>query len=244
LQDEITIAVDSRTTDSTGKQLDPECKVSAFGNQFVFVMAGLSSKFGIWNAHDIARESWKAEAKLGQSAQDATNAVSRRWTTKIEEKYKDPEIIKDAREYGPTGEPVLANAVFAAVDPSGGMAVTGINILYDRALYDATGKIRIQDQPPRVYKAPRSVFGGFSEIAQEFVAMKTQRAKSYMNWFLPRIAGQGISQQRAAIATKLIELTILLHPKNSKLGFPIDVLQIDRFSGIHWIERKGQCPED
>jgi len=241
-QNEITIAADSRITDSTGKQLDTECKVSAFGNQFVFVMAGISSNPGLWNAHDIARESWKTESKAGQSAQETASAVSQHWLTKVEEKYNDPEIIKEAREYNPSGEPALANAVFAAIDQSGGIALISANILYDRNLYDSTRQIRIWDTPPKIYKAPRSVYGGLSQIAQEFVAMKTQRSKSYMSWFLPRIANQGFSQQRAAIATKLVELSILLHPKNSSLDFPIDVLQLDTSKGVRWIEKKDKCP--
>src|ERR1700674_2194467 len=64
-KDEVTIAADSRTTISDGRQNDMECKISAFGNQFVFVMSGLVSAEGIdgWSGHSIAREVWEVKSK-------------------------------------------------------------------------------------------------------------------------------------------------------------------------------------
>ena len=42
-KDEVTVAADSRTIRiPDGAQFDTECKISAFGNQFVFSLAGIA----------------------------------------------------------------------------------------------------------------------------------------------------------------------------------------------------------
>src|SRR5712671_2893566 len=52
-KDEFTFAADSRTNSSGGGHEDTECKILAFGNYFVFSMAG-AVKGEKWDAHAIA----------------------------------------------------------------------------------------------------------------------------------------------------------------------------------------------
>jgi hypothetical protein len=85
---------------------------------------------------------------------------------------------------------------------------------------------------------------GLLEIAQEFGDQKSERAKNYMTWFSDQISEQTAPKQRAMTAAKLVELSILLHPKNAELGFPIDVLQLNKTTGVQWIQKKQNCPSN
>ena len=83
--------------------------------------------------------------------------------------------------------------------------------------------------------------GGLSEIVDEFISKKTDRSKAFRAWYATRISAMTQSEQRAEIASKYIELSVLLHPKNVELGFPIDVLQLRPVKGARWIHVKDNC---
>jgi len=88
-----------------------------------------------------------------------------------------------------------------------------------------------------------SVSGGQDEVVDEFLNQTSDRAKEYMKGFMPQLSGLTIDQKRAAISSKLIELSILYHPDKSELGFPVDVLQLRPTTGVHWISVKPNCPK-
>ena len=244
-QDEVTIAADSRSTLETGEHDDTECKISAFGDKFVFTMAGLRSYRvqGGWDAHSVAREVWKQESRPGRTADDLVLAVAKRWIAEMVRRYGRPELITDTRKRTAGGEPILATALFAATDQTNSMLLMAVSTLFDRELFDSDGRIRLTSEVNRV-SPPDWVAGGRSEVAEEFRRESTDRAKSYMSWFRNEISDLNQTQQRAALAKKLIELSILLHPNRDEFAFPIDVLQLRRNAGVYWTHRKANCPAD
>ena len=242
---EVTIGADSRTTAGNGVHNDNECKISAFGSKFVFAMAGMVKRDDAhWNAHAIAREVWKKESKIDSHSARLMPRVADGWIAAMEPLYGDPEVIRQFRpRVSPGSEPVIANALFAATDGTGNIVVRGVNIDLDLPLFDSTGKIHIIHDD---FDLPANSHAGMGhdEIVDEFRHETSPRAKDYMRWFSGRIANEDISRQRAELASKFIELSILLHPKSSELGFPIDVLQLMRTTGVHWVWRKPNCDEN
>lgn len=70
--DDLTVAADGRMTlGNTGRYEDTECKISAFGNKFVFAMAGGVFTDAGRNPHSIARQIWTTESRLSKAQQSS-----------------------------------------------------------------------------------------------------------------------------------------------------------------------------
>lgn len=146
----------------------------------------------------------------------------------------------------PGDDPVLESAVFAATDSSGGLAVHAINVCFDLKLFDSVGALSVLHHGSDVAEKDSPLIGGHDEIAREFFFRTSPRAKAYMNWFQSRISHLSASDQQAEIGSKMIELSILLHPQNHELGFPIDVVQLRRKSGVYkrWLKPRCDHPTE
>jgi hypothetical protein len=194
-QDEITIAADSRKTMlETGIHDDTECKISAFGNNFVFAVAGTAGSVGGWTAASVARTTWEAESKVASDTPLLDRVVDG-WIKAMEKIYGDPELIAIVRRRI-TDVPVVATAAFAAMDKSGNLGLEGINILFDLNLFDTTKQVRLFHS---VFAAPvgATIATGRNDVALEFRYKTTQRAKDYANWYETRVDNLALHQRRA-----------------------------------------------
>ena len=242
-QDEVTIAADSRmTVPTTGGHDDTECKISAFGDKFVFAMAGAVKFSGDngWDAHVIARRIWQSEIAENDAAK-LVISVSDKWVAEMENIYRKPDVIRQLRKHV-SDSGVIANATFAASDKSGNLIARAVNIWFDLPLFDSKGTISVSHEGEYL-AVGKSIGAGLDEIIDEFQERSSTRAREYIQWFAPQLSGMSPSQRHAAIASKFIELSILLHPRNAELGFPIDILQLVRTTGVRWVLRKPNCPE-
>lgn len=228
-KDEITIAADSRSTHAQdGSHDDTECKLSAFGDKFIFGLAGMARKRGPdgWDSHLIARQIWKAEAPKETDATKLVRSVSDGWASAMDSIYGNPEIIRAKRRDQPDNA-VLANSLFAATDATGKLATYGVDISFDIPLFDSTGAVKLIHSPnDAIQKVGFGSGLGLDEIILEFTSRSTPRAAEFMRWWLPQISRLKPSDWRAAFTSKLIELSILLHPRHDELGFPVDVVQL------------------
>jgi len=250
-QGELTIAADSRVTIAdTGQHSDTKCKISAFGDKFVFTAAGLSFYRGDkgegWDIHTIARQIWRKESNAESRASNLVNNVAEQFVAQMESIYRHPEMITSAKRNQAGGDPVLVSAIFAATDNSGALALRALNIDYDDRLFSSSGEVRLTHELSSLEpeKGGGAMSMGHDEVIEEFLSKKSVRAKEYMAWFLPQLTTMSPSEKRAAIATKYIELSILLHPQSDLMGFPIDVLQLKRTKGVNWVFVKPNCPRD
>ena len=198
-------------------------------------MAGIASRndsTAKWDTQLIARKIWESESRHESDAAKLVRSVSDRWTAETRKLYTDPIIIRYRRDSYPDSSN-LANATFAATDEGGKLVLTLIDVSFDKALFDAKGKIHLKYSSHELFPGDWAT-GGSGEIAREFMAHSSTRATEYMNWWVPKISRLDSSGRGIAVATKLIELSILLHP-NQGLGFPIDGLQIRPRTGIQLV---------
>lgn len=140
----------------------------------------------------------------------------------------------------PGDDPLLGVAFFAATDTSGTLAVHEVEMEFDLKQFDSTGTVSITPYPSDLPEN-RAKPAGMAEIVDEFYNGKSTRAKEYMQWFKSRVVDLPSSQRQAELASKLIELSILLHPRNDELGFPVDVVQLRRKSGVFTRWLKPTC---
>jgi hypothetical protein len=251
-QDDLTIAADSRTG-AAGRTVDTECKISAFGDQFIFAVSGLArrttslpsgSEVTKWTAQSIARSAWQTATSDNRSgsAPMLVAGVAAKWLSRMENNFASPDAIRLARPYlAQSDEHILAEGLFAATDKAGNLSMKAATIFVDLPLFDSTGQIRLWHE---TYDGKPDTWGstGYDEVVEEFKRRTSERARQYMQQFEGSISALTKSEQRASLAAKLIELSILYHPKKEILGPPIDVLQLVRGSGVHWIHRKESCP--
>jgi hypothetical protein len=252
-QDDVTIAADSRRIlVGTEQHSDESCKISAFGDKFIFTAAGMTSyqsdKHEGWDAHTIARELWRKQSNSESNAINLVNNVAEQFVIQMESIYRSPEFIAAAKINQSGGDPVLISALFAATDKSGALAIRALNIDYDDKLFSSSGEVRLVHDftTLQAEKGGEEKFIGMGhdEVIGEFISMKSTRSREFMAWFLPQLTAVSPGQRRTALASKYIELSILLHPKSDQVGFPIDVLQLERTTGVRWISVKPNCPKD
>jgi hypothetical protein len=239
---DLTIAADSRVTLGGGGYNDTECKISAFGDKFVFVMAGaVFSTDDLRNPHSIARQIWELNSLTEQSAKKLVPVIAEEWVARMEQIYAQSGQIGAVKKH--MGGEVLANAFFAATDSMGQLAIVGVNIDFDGQLFDTSGQIHIthniRNLPPDSWAS-----GGLDEVADEYRLETSVRAKEYMSQFRTEILSLSPLEQRARLAAKYVEMSILLHPRKAELGFPIDVLQLKPGTGVNWVSIKANCPQN
>lgn len=239
-KDEVTIAADSRTLLPSGQHYDSECKISAFGDKFAFAMAGVAAGPG-WNTHDIARQIWEAQPK-STDALDLVRSVSENWITEMEQIYSRPEIV-DARAKHGKGN-ALANAVFAATDTLGDLAVHATHINFDRRLFEAKGEVRISHGGDD-YRPHSQIAAGQTDVIDDFMKQGSPEARERKRELASEISllPPG-SIRRAYVAEKLVEWSILLSHERAKLALPVDVLQLRKISGVHWVSLKPNCARE
>jgi hypothetical protein len=236
-QGKLTVAADSRLTTDTGKYQDTECKIFAFGPKFIFTMAGVISIASVkWTAPSSAREIWERESNIPSNI-PLLQRVANKWIEGAEKAYRAPGVVPDVRKHT-TG--VIVNAFFAEIDQSGKLQTDAVDIDFDRKLFDATGKVHISHDSEAL-RENSTLVGGLGEIVDEFNQQTSLRAKSYMPWFKAHIADLPLDKQHAELASKFVELSILLHPRRKELGFPIDVLQFQEGTGVRWVWHKANC---
>jgi hypothetical protein len=240
-KDEFTVAADSRSIFLDGSHDDTECKILAFGNQFVFSMAGIVENQH-WDAHLVARSVWQTESLKEFDPVKLVRIVGEKWATEMEANYGEVTVINNIRQMrakdSETG--VLATAVFLATNDLGEMIAYAVEIGYDPTVFTSENLVRVHHDG-FVLNAPITISGGRDEIVREFNSQSSERARKYFGWFNPTITNLPTSQRHALVASKLIELSILLHPQANELGFPIDVLQLRPKSGVSWVSIKPNC---
>ncbi len=240
--DDLTVAADSRMTFwDTGKHDDTVCKISAFGNKFVFAMSGTVFTDAGRNPNSIARQIWTTESRTEESATKLVPAVAEKWTTRMEQFYAKSVQVGELRKH--TRRAVLANALFAATDSESRMAVVGVNMDFDESLFDTYGQVRVTRDIQNV-PIDSWVSVDLKQVAYEFRWETSDRAKKYMARFRTEISALTPREQRAKLATKFVELSIRLHPRNAELGLPVDVLQLRPALGINWVSLKSNCPQN
>ncbi len=241
---EITMSADSKVTSSKSGDNHTDCKISAFGDKFAFEIAGLikdDNPHG-WDARLIARKSWKSESLHESDAVKLVQAVTDKWIAATKKIYSDPEYLRHKRLSHPESD-TIANVVFAATDKKGKLAAKAVNVVFDITAFDSKGIVHLSypsgNLSPGEWKA-----AGSDEIITEYITGVSVRAMEFLKqWRTQQASNPSPSARQADLATKIIDLSIRLHPHPERIGPPVDVLQIMPTTGIHWIQRKPECPE-
>ena len=137
----------------------------------------------------------------------------------------------------------MLQAVFAGLDSNGDISISQLRIVPQRRPLFEVGLERITPGQP-----PDPLRYGRTEIVDEMLEAKTARARAERQAQLKELGAIEVANQDAFKAVRLVDLTIAYlqpdrPPDLRDAGGFVDILQVERKEGIHWVQNKTSCAE-
>ena len=237
-QDKVVVAADSLETLGDGSQGGiVDCKIAILNEQtIVFVAAGRfhhtsSQTQFTWDSYSLARE---AASKPRSEDLRPVKAVAEEWSsmaTAMHNRDADRGVIPS------NANAEIESAVFVGVE-------SGTPVAYLVSINKVQAGAGSPKYQPTVgalqFKENRIFPFGIKDIAREYSARETERAK---NWQLDftREFGTSWAETMAPLAERVAELTVIYSTQRDYVRGPIDVVAVD-VRGIHWVKKKETCP--
>ena len=232
--DKIVIGADSRelmlSSNGRADRFD-KCKVVALDGIYIFAAVGRSGHHSkghpeaTWDIFEMAREI----ARKGHTA-GSLERIAADWGNEAAE--MDNRNSPDFTDF--EGQ----HAIFAGF-------IGGHPTIYQVVVAKtATGPYQSDVQKPPLHNGSIVASGYGKQIAEEFAAGRTDRAKSWMADFRKDHAPELNSWDTAMapLVKRVLELTIANSAEQDTSGPPIDLVEIQP-TGVHWLEKKPNCSE-
>src|SRR5262245_60903657 len=245
--DRIIVATDSRAVSvfggtGTASISDAECKVFPLGNQAAFVVAGharyISSEPNdapTWYAQREAQRLFEDAVKESGGWNDAMLdglALSWRNSTALHLTRIRQSNLRQFRDA--MGDDIRANAVFATA------VGKGVRAVYVEATLTKGGDVLVVGPAP-IQCGVKPCILGYSQIADEYLSLSSQRAKDDVDRWERESTGLSEMERARRRAVNLVEATIA-HDPTRHVGGPVDVLELHAGEKVRWIRRKTWCP--
>lgn len=236
----ITIAADSKMVEENGGPPITACKLTTFGNKSVFAFTGMTfmqfagDRERHWDASADARAAFQTVAssrirdnpsflsKVGQQwAQNAKDTISHMIVMDKDGFWRQIRSYSDQHWH----------AVFAGFDDKGGIGIVEARITLDKAA--STFGIDVssysEDRETRFFAI------GQTQVASEFILLKSARAKREHSSWRDTVAGKSPMQQASLRTIDLVQLSVKYLPADAGVGLPIDALTLDPKQGLKWV---------
>lgn len=245
-QDKIAVAADSRMTltflSQGGKSHDDtECKIATLEHKIVFAAAGRKGHLKVgdpeltWDSYVIAHKAAKNTPPFTVSPVKWIAGV---WAREVAAMH-NRDFKRGAISPEDVGKVEIESAFFVGVEHGTTVAyivrIVGVQRPRGGRAY-AYQVIPLEMEKARLYAMGRT------DVAVEFAAQQTDRAKRWLSEFETRHAGAVWDTDTSALAEWVVKLTMNYSASRQFVGGPIDVVEV-RTSGIRWIRRKHACPE-
>lgn len=249
----VIVAADSRTINSQPGRLptDDACKIAALGPNLLFAEAGMEGQahaIFTYKNWSVQREAVRAFAKFHSShiqQADPVDQVSALWLGSMTEIYRGTlrQYRQDILRSAPSN--LLMSAAFLGLDKTGQIKGRAINITFDRAELERTGKplLSIDNKPWVMPRQPQTLSMGHDEIVQALLRESDQDQHLAEQSWLTR---HPLSDKDPLLtyASFLIGYAEDNSPADYGIGGPIDEIELLPRRGIQWIREKPGCPVD
>jgi hypothetical protein len=132
------------------------------------------------------------------------------------------------------GDDIRANAVFATA------VGNGVRAVYVEATLTKAGDVSVVGPAP-IKCGVKPCILGYSQIADEYLSLSSQRAKDDVDRWEREATGLSEIERARRRAVNLVEVTIAYDPTRH-VGGPVDVLELHAGQRVKWIRRKPWCP--
>ncbi len=249
-QGELVIAADSREA-GTRSYDDHGCKISTFGNEFVFTAAGRPGlrnhpESAFWDAHAVAKKEFIRLVGKSASHQPTSAEFARAWGRAIKREIETR--IAHPKDHLLAGIPdnLIMKGFFGRISKDGSLDATFVAVTHQ----PAGETIQIQVSAPQVLVWPKDFpqFFGRGDILAE-LGKGSFLSETWNRELERKVRGSG--DEAATGAVEYVRLTIDHLPADrtdvngrpfSVVGYPISAVKATS-RGIEWIQR-GNCPQD
>jgi hypothetical protein len=220
---------------------DDQCKIIPIGKRFVFSQTNSTGYIGHnldaalygWNNADEARHAVALHSLDKGDAAVVLRQVVQTWSDVVASKWNrlytgHPALVNQAATHG---SGTLTNAVFAFADQNS-VAVETVSVVFENGIASV-----------RTIPCPAGIicFGGRIAIATEFQNQTSLRAaKEHQEW---AASHPGLPDSDIVRLIRYVDLTIN-YDQTGDVGGAIDALELDAKSGMHWVQRKSNCPAE
>ena len=249
-KDEIVVAADSRRI--VGQSyVDTGCKIAALGNKLIFAAVGntgLGPPNGraSWDAQTLARNEFvRLEEK--HATHDWTLDLAKAWGNATKIKVQES-LTRSGKTFlaGLDGNEIMS-AAFAGFGKEGDVSLIRSVIAYRTTKH---GFLATNNFEPVLIAPGEQKVLGEGEIAAEIGGSSPTAAQLRQEAEADAKSGRW-TDPGVFWAIETVKLTIKHHVgkmKNgrimSNVGGKIDAVSLSRSNGIHWIQRKDNCPAD
>lgn len=232
--DDIVIAADSKGFSRAGISLH-RCKIFVLDDKLVAAATGYTSRNypgSSWEASEIAMQEYRSLAKMPRHEliPKLAEAFGANLATRL-----GSSVEAHPREGWPS---LMAGVLFAGFDENRQRVIIEVTVKKKTI----NGVDRGAEYTTRTFPAGDSVFAevvGETAVAEEFVAGTTQRSQAWRSGMALKTSGLDTQNRLVVGAEEIVELTERYTPQ--LVGGPIDVVLLNRKSGMKWIRRKPGC---
>jgi hypothetical protein len=229
-QGRVVIAADSRG----GKAPDNSCKMGILSKRILFVEAGIAAQHSEvkelgWNMMGLARS---VVAKA--SAQPKLQDIATTWARQAQQKFSqgihlNPDFYRSFNN-------TLLDSAFMALDSAGEIEVQEVSLTISPKL-----EVLVRHIPWTLPAEFELHALGHSEIAAEFAALASERARIEQDRWKMHLRSAFNMDYQAELVKHLVLMTEKYAPHDWGVGGPVDIAEIAKHSGPRWIVRKPEC---
>lgn len=250
-QHELVIVADSREN-GTNSYDDEDCKISAFGNKFVFTASNRvgrrndpNSKW--WDSHAIAKKQFAIGIRKHRADDLTASELARDWAIAIKKDIEQRLAAPKAPLLAGLDDNRIVYGFFGRITPNGIVDAASETISYTQP---ETGRIVINTPDPRSLRVPEDfpqTFGR-ADIIKEIGLHSSVRGDEWNRRMREKMKSS--SDPTLTQALELVRVTIDNLPPDrtdnkgkpfSVVGYPISGIRFTN-NGIEWTD-KGNCPQ-
>lgn len=238
----ITVAADSEMFEPDTGQKKTQCKIATLSDKSIFSFTGMTYLQStahpemLWDAYDQARKAFYFVRKSGiRNNPEFLKAVALQWTQNAKNVFTQMTHTDAAWFWRNVQNSPHLRAAFCGFDEAGriGVVEVRIELIPSQHGFENTINSYHEDKTVRFFAI------GETQIAAEFILLKTSRARlEYTQWL--KTAQKKSQIKQASLRTiDLVQLSIRYLPKSARVGPPISAASLDRTGTVQWVPGKA-----
>jgi hypothetical protein len=240
----IAVAADSKMIEVNTGNVKSKCKITALGDKFIFANAGMkflqsSSRRELrWDADEQARNAFRLLSAGPVNNPDFTVQVAKEWVRSTKQEFTQM-TLSDPVWFWNQVKDTHIRAFFGGFDSMGKIGIVDVHIDLIRQVNNFVENIESYGEDANIiYFAI-----GETQIASEFILLKTDRAKKEYQRWKNTVRGKSQEEQASLRTIDLVRLCIKYPPPDNGIGPPIHALTLKSSGRVQWILGKG-CKQE
>jgi hypothetical protein len=242
----IAVATDSKIVEENTRNEKTTCKITTLGGKSVFAFTGMTFLQStihpelLWDAHAQALAAFQTARSLRvHTDPDFLVAVAQEWAQNANKALSRMTMIdadwfwRHIRSYADRHW----RAFFGGFDDAGKIGIVEVRTTLDEVARTLGYEVSSyeENQETRFFAI------GQTQVAAEFILLKTARAKKEYSLWDGTVRGKSSVQRASSRTIDLVRLSIKYLPADAGVGPPIQALILESMKPIRWVSGKECC---